>query len=184
MNSGGGSTCSRPTIRKGRLRYWTPSYRKPAGVPNRRALAVLPLPDFELTPNHSPRIADAPRVPTASQRRTIMMRFAGLLTGLMTAVTLVSPSFVAHAQNEPKPLPPIPLTLEEVFSWVDRSHPLLKGAGTEKIVARGKLLRALGAFEPALVNDTEMERFIPSTGPQDSRTVGFNDTILEARHPS
>ena len=60
-------------------------------------------------------------------------------------------------------LPPIPLTLDEVLAWVDRAHPLLKGAGTEKIVAKGKLLRALGAFEPTLVNDTEVERFIPNT---------------------
>ena len=82
-----------------------------------------------------------------------------------------------------KPLPPIPLTLDEVLAWVDRAHPLLKGAGTEKIVAKGKMLRALGAFEPTLINDTEMERFIPSSGPQDTKTVGFNDTLIEARHP-
>src|SRR5579884_1831384 len=82
-----------------------------------------------------------------------------------------------------KPLPPIPLSQDEVLAWVDRSHPLLKGATTEKIVARGKLLRALGAFEPTLVNDAEIERFIPSTGPQDTRTVGFNDTLIEARTP-
>lgn len=82
-----------------------------------------------------------------------------------------------------KVLPPIPLSLDEVLAWVDRAHPLLKGAGTEKIVAKGKLLRALGAFEPILVNDMELERFIPSNGPQDSRTVGFNDTLIEARHP-
>lgn len=80
-------------------------------------------------------------------------------------------------------LPPIPLTVEEVFTWIDRAHPLLKGAGTEKIAARGQMLKALGAFEPTLVNDTELERFIPSTGPLDSRTVGFNDTLIEARHP-
>lgn len=82
-----------------------------------------------------------------------------------------------------KALPAIPLTLDEVLAWVDRAHPLLKGAGTEKIVAQGKLLRALGAFEPTLVNDTEVERFIPTTGPQNSQTVGFNDTLIEARHP-
>jgi len=113
-----------------------------------------------------------------------MMPFAGLLTGFMTVVILSATPFMTYAQNVSKPLPPIPLSLDEVFTWVDRSHPLLKGAGTEKIVARGRLLRALGAFEPSLVNDTEMERFLPATGPQDSRTVGFNDTLVEARHPS
>lgn len=99
-------------------------------------------------------------------------------------VILVVVPFVQAAEPVPsKPLPPIPLSLDEVLAWVDRSHPLLKSAGTEKIVARGRMLRALGAFEPVLVNDAEVERFIPSSGPQDSRTVGFNDTLIEARHP-
>ncbi len=59
-----------------------------------------------------------------------------------------------------KSLPPIPLSVEEVQAWIDRSHPLLRGAGTEKVMARGKMLKALGAFEPTLINDTEIERFI------------------------
>ena len=53
-------------------------------------------------------------------------------------------------------LPPIPLSVDEIHAWIDRSHPLLKGAGTEKVMARGKMLKALGAFEPTVVNDTEM----------------------------
>lgn len=94
------------------------------------------------------------------------------------------------AADEPnlRTMPPIPLSLNEVLAWVDRSHPLLQGAGTEKIAARGKLLKALGAFEPSLVNDTELERFIPSSealkGNRDDRMGGFNDTFLEVRHPS
>lgn len=83
-----------------------------------------------------------------------------------------------------KPLPPVPLSLDELHAWIDRSHPLLKGAGTEKVMARGKMLKALGAFEPILVNDTELERFISKTEPdRGTQTVGFNDTLLEARHP-
>src|SRR5579884_3191444 len=34
-----------------------------------------------------------------------------------------------------------------------------------------------------LANDTELERFIPS-GTTDTRTAGFNDTLMEVRHPS
>ena len=59
-----------------------------------------------------------------------------------------------------KSLPPIPLSVEEVQAWIDRTHPLLRGAGTEKVMARGKMLKALGAFEPTLINATEIERFI------------------------
>lgn len=103
---------------------------------------------------------------------------------ILLMIAVLWGSYASAADNtKPKPLPPIPLTLEEVLAWVDRSHPLLKGAGTEKVVARGKMLKALGAFEPNVINDTEMERFIPSSGPQDTRTVGFNDTLIEARHP-
>lgn len=83
-----------------------------------------------------------------------------------------------------KSLPPIPLSVEEVHAWIDRAHPLLRGAGTEKTMARGKMLKALGAFEPTLVNDTELERFISSSHPEKgTQTVGFNDTLVEARHP-
>ncbi len=97
------------------------------------------------------------------------------------------PLSAGAAADDPKlkPLPPIPLSLNEVLAWVDRSHPLLQGAGTEKISARGKLLKALGAFEPSLVNDMELERFISQLNPQKgTQTVGFNDTFLDVRHPS
>jgi hypothetical protein len=51
-------------------------------------------------------------------------------------------------------------------------------------MARGKMLKALGAFEPTLINATEVERFIPSSNPSaGTQTKGFNDTVLEARHP-
>lgn len=92
----------------------------------------------------------------------------------------VSPAAAAEG-GKTKALPPIPLTLEEVLAWVDRSHPLLKGSGTEKIVARGRLLRALGAFEPTLVNDYELERLVKSG---QTTSVGFNDSFLDVRHPS
>ena len=98
-----------------------------------------------------------------------------------------APLSAGAAADDPrlKPLPPIPLSLNEVLAWIDRSHPLLQGAGTEKIAARGKMLRALGAFEPTLVNDTEMERFVSQLNPQKgTQTVGFNDTFLDVRHPS
>ncbi len=85
----------------------------------------------------------------------------------------------------PKALPAIPLSLDELFAWVDRAHPLLKSAGTEKVAARGRLLKAMAAFEPTLVNDTEMERFISSSNPQKgTQTVGFNDTFIDFKHPS
>ncbi|MDP1768605.1 MAG: TolC family protein [Nitrospirota bacterium] len=90
----------------------------------------------------------------------------------------------AEEPMKSKSLPPIPLSVDEIHAWIDRSHPLLRGAGTEKTMARGKMLKALGAFEPTLINDTELERFISSSNPgKGTQTVGFNDTLIEARHP-
>ena len=72
------------------------------------------------------------------------------------------------------------LTLQEVLTKVEKGHPLLQGSQTQKMVAAGKLLKALGAFEPNLVNDWELERLV-----KDGKTtsVGFNDTFVEMRHP-
>ncbi len=91
-------------------------------------------------------------------------------------------SVAADDTVKSRPLLPIPLSLNEVLAWIDRSHPLLKGAGTEKVSARGKMLKALGAFEPILVNDTEIERFIDK-GTTHTQSGGFNDTLIEARTP-
>ncbi|MGB0910824.1 MAG: TolC family protein [Nitrospirales bacterium] len=72
------------------------------------------------------------------------------------------------------------LTLQAVLTRVEQNHPLLRGSQTERIVASGKLLTALGKFEPNLVNDWELERLV-----KDGKTtsVGFNDTLVELRHP-
>ncbi len=118
------------------------------------------------------------------------MRPTWILVVWMVLLTVAAstPSAIAARAAEPAPPPPIPFTLNEVFARIDRSHPLLKGAGAEKVVARGKLLTALGAFEPVLGNALEAERFIPSqqalTGSRDVRTAAFNDTFLEMLHPS
>ena len=75
---------------------------------------------------------------------------------------------------------PSMLTLQTVLTRVEEDHPLLRGSQTQKLVASGKLLKALGKFEPNLVNDWELERLV-----KDGKTtnVGFNDTFVEMRHP-
>jgi len=111
--------------------------------------------------------------------RTLPLIFSWLLLG-----PVVTYAGLANEMPAANSLPPIPFTLDEVHSWIDRSHPLLKGADGEKAIARGKILKALGAFEPTFVNDTELERFISSIDPsKGTQTVGYNDTVIEARHP-
>lgn len=85
------------------------------------------------------------------------------------------------AKQSSKETPGSILKLKEVLERVEEGHPLLQGSQTQKIVASGKLLKALGTFEPKLVNDWELERL---AGSADTTTsVGFNDTFLEFRHP-
>jgi len=104
--------------------------------------------------------------------------------GFMLMLAVLSGPFNAAAADgdSTKGLPAIPLSVDEIHAWIDRSHPLLKGAGTEKVMARGRMLKALGAFEPVLVNDTEIERFV-SKDKFGTQSVGFNDTLIEARNP-
>lgn len=106
-----------------------------------------------------------------------------LIVGALVLPAISGPLNATAADGDTaKALPAIPLSVDEILAWIDRSHPLLKGAGTEKVMARGKMLKALGAFEPTLINDTEIERFI-SKDHLGTRTVGFNDTLIEARNP-
>lgn len=85
------------------------------------------------------------------------------------------------ARQSSKETPRSILTLKEVLEQVEEGHPLLQGSQTQKIVASGKLLKALGTFEPKLVNDWELERL--AGGADTTTSVGFNDTFLEFRHP-
>ncbi|GJL55373.1 MAG: transporter [Nitrospirales bacterium] len=79
-------------------------------------------------------------------------------------------------ENNFKPV----LTLSSVLTRVEKGHPLLRGRQTQKMVASGKLLAALGKFEPNLVNDWELERLVKNGK---TTSVGFNDTLVEMRHP-
>lgn len=72
------------------------------------------------------------------------------------------------------------LTLESVFSKLESGHPLLMKSMAGKVLASGKLLKALGKFEPKLVNDWELERLVKDGS---TKNVGFNDTFIELRHP-
>ena len=113
----------------------------------------------------------------------MMLLRLGLVCGALVLSATSVPFNAAAAEGDAaKGLPAIPLSVDEIHAWIDRSHPLLKGAGTEKVMARGRMLKALGAFEPVLINDTEIERFV-SKDKFGTQSVGFNDTLIEARNP-
>jgi outer membrane protein TolC len=81
-----------------------------------------------------------------------------------------------------------PLTIEEVFARIELTHPLLQATGAERMKARAKVLKALGAWEPTLKNITEIERYETwnlTTSPflPKIHTGGFNDTKIQVGHP-
>ncbi|NOS77149.1 MAG: TolC family protein [Nitrospira sp.] len=112
----------------------------------------------------------------------MLLRLGLVIGALVLSIASVPFNAAAAEGDSAKGLPAIPLSMDEIHAWIDRSHPLLKGAGTEKVMARGRMLKALGAFEPVLINDTEIERFV-SKDKFGTQSVGFNDTLIEARNP-
>jgi outer membrane protein TolC len=78
-----------------------------------------------------------------------------------------------------------PLTISEVLARIELTHPLLRATGVDRIKARAKILKALGAWEPTFKNTTEAARYqswnFLST--LNENTGGFNDTKLEVGHP-
>ncbi|MCW5559739.1 MAG: TolC family protein [Verrucomicrobiae bacterium] len=78
-----------------------------------------------------------------------------------------------------------PLTIDEVLARIELTHPLLRATGVERMQARAKLLKALGAWEPTFKNLTEADRFqvwnfqmVRNEG-----SAAFNDSKLEVGHP-
>ena len=112
------------------------------------------------------------------------MKILSFIFGWLLIVPSVTYAGQARDMPAEQSLPLISFSLDELHSRIDRTHPLLRGAGAERTIARGKMLKALGSFEPTLVNDTELERFISSADPgKGTQTVGYNDTLVEALHP-
>ncbi len=78
-----------------------------------------------------------------------------------------------------------PLTISEVLARIELTHPLLRATGVERMQARAKILKALGAWEPTFKNTTEAARYqswnFLST--LNENTGGFNDSKLEVGHP-
>ncbi len=78
-----------------------------------------------------------------------------------------------------------PLTISEVLARIELTHPLLRATGVDRMQARAKILKALGAWEPTFKNRTEVDRyqswnflaFVNET------TGGFNDSTIEMGHP-
>ena len=97
----------------------------------------------------------------------------------MASETPMVYSFTGPSSSQTDP-PVLILSVEKVLEMVEKGHPLLNGSRIEKMRAKGRLLKALGQFEPAFVNDWELERLVKDG---QTESVGFNDTFFQLRHP-
>jgi len=80
------------------------------------------------------------------------------------------------------------LTIEEVLARIELTHPLLRATGLERTQARAKMLKSLGAWEPKLRNEVEVDRFqtynlTNASGVPNTLTAGYSDTMLKIGHP-
>ena len=51
-----------------------------------------------------------------------------LVAGLVLCFGLLAGRTIAVEPSNKRELPPIPLSIDEIHAWIDRTHPLLKGA--------------------------------------------------------
>ncbi|MFO0733907.1 MAG: TolC family protein [Nitrospiraceae bacterium] len=103
---------------------------------------------------------------------------------LIAAATLLPRlSFAAEEPSKGRPLPPIPLSLDEVLAWIDRAHPCsrarerTKSPPEENVEGPGRVRTDLHQR-----HGSRAIRFKTDPG-KGTQTVGFNDTLVEARHP-
>ncbi|MGE0471528.1 MAG: hypothetical protein AB7L09_14745, partial [Nitrospira sp.] len=111
----------------------------------------------------------------------LLLSLAVLLIPVTTLAEPVIDSRAAQAQATRTE----PLTIDEVLARIELTHPLLQATGVERMQARAKILKALGAWEPTFKNNTEVDRYQNWNflSVNHEHTVGFNDTKLEVGHP-
>ncbi|QPD02637.1 MAG: putative Outer membrane efflux protein [Candidatus Nitrospira kreftii] len=112
-----------------------------------------------------------------------------LLISLMMvpAIVAAEPQATASAPSA-ESVRTAPLTIEEVFARIELTHPLLRATGLERAQARAKVLKALGAWEPKVRNEVEVDRYVTYNltnvcGIPNDFTAGYSDTMLKVAHP-
>jgi outer membrane protein TolC len=113
----------------------------------------------------------------------LLLAMSWLILSPMTTIagTPVDPPVVKSESTEP-------LGIYEVLCRIELAHPLLKGAETQREYAKGKILKAMGQWEPTFVNDTEYENYdswnlTNVAFPRRSLSSGFNDSTIHVGHP-
>ena len=69
---------------------------------------------------------------------------------LLPVVTIAEPGSapaIDHSAVQAQATRTAPLTIDEVLARIELTHPLLRAVGVERMQARAKILKALGAWE-------------------------------------
>jgi outer membrane protein TolC len=116
-----------------------------------------------------------------------------LIAVLLVMLTMLPMVALAESPTIMGPPSPVqvrtaPLTIEEVLARIELTHPLLRATGLERAQARAKILKALGAWEPKVRNETEFDRYqtynlTNVSGAPNHLSTGYNDTFLKVGHP-
>jgi hypothetical protein len=111
-----------------------------------------------------------------------------LVSLMMVPVTAVAQPVHDSSALKTQSARTAPLTIEEVLARIELTHPLLRATGLERAQARAKILKALGAWEPKLRNEVEVDRFqtynlTNASGVPNTLTGGYSDTMLKIGHP-
>lgn len=72
-----------------------------------------------------------------------------------------------------------------MLARIELTHPLLRATGLERAQARAKMLKTLGAWEPKLRNEVEVDRFqtynlTNASGVPNTLQAGYSDTMLRS----
>ncbi|QPD02636.1 MAG: Transporter [Candidatus Nitrospira kreftii] len=107
---------------------------------------------------------------------------------LLPVMTMAGPStapVIDHSAVTSQSTRTEPLTIDEVLARIELTHPLLQATGVERMQARAKILKALGAWEPKFNNFTEVDRYQNWNflSVLHEHTVGYNDSKLNVGHP-
>jgi len=116
-----------------------------------------------------------------------------LLVALLVSLVWMPVPVLAEAPtvmglSRQAPMRTAPLTIEEVLARIELTHPLIRATGLERAQARAKVLKALGAWEPKLKNEVEVDRYqtwnlTNAQGVPNTLVAGYSDTMLKVGHP-
>ena len=111
-----------------------------------------------------------------------------LFSLMIVPVTAMAEPHTAVSASSAESVRTAPLTIEEVLARIELTHPLLRATGLERAQARAKVLKALGAWEPKVRNEVEMDRYVTYnltnvSGIPNVLTSGYSDTMLKVAHP-